>query len=433
MTYPTTDAATVTLTVLSGKLDKCQYVFSERTACVLGRSRDCDPRLPDDNHHTMISRHHCLIDINPPDARIRDFGSRNGTFVNGEMIGRRQPGQTPEEAAATGHAEHDLSDGDEIRIGNTVLRVSMTGTRAAALTLPPAGGPRETADKIAGYDVIRELGRGGTGAVYLARRTGSSELIALKVMLPKAAASAAVHGRFLREVRITERLRHPNIVSLFEASRTQASGAESAFYCTSEYCSGGSLDDLIRSSQLPRREAVRFIAEALAGLAHAHRQSIVHRDVSPDNILLTARGGGIAGNVRDLVAKVSDFGLAKAFDEAGLSGLTRTGSTAGKPRYMARQQVVDFKDMTPAADVWSIAACLYAALTGTSPRTFPSGQDPWRVVMEEDAVPICDREPSIPPRLADVIDTALRERPKIGFASADAFRDALLETGIPDC
>jgi serine/threonine protein kinase len=389
--------------------------------------------LPDDDHHTTVSRHHCLIDISPPDARIRDLGSRNGTFVNGEMIGRRQPGQAPEEDALTGHLEHDLSDGDEIRIGNTVLRVSVTGTRSAVLTLPPAGDPRQTAGQVAGYDVIRELGRGGTGAVYLARRAGSSELVALKVMLPKVAASEAARGRFLREVRISERLRHPNIVSLFEAGGTQPDGARSAFYCTSEYCGGGSLDGLIRSGRLPWREAVRFVAEALAGLAHAHRQSVVHRDLSPDNILLTAKGEGTEGNASDLIAKISDFGLAKAFDEAGLSGLTRTGSTAGKPRYMARQQAIDFKDMTPAADVWSMAACLYTALAGTTPRSFPSRQDPWRVVMEEDAVPIRDRQPSIPPQLADVIDTALRERPKIGFESADAFRDALLEACVPDC
>jgi pSer/pThr/pTyr-binding forkhead associated (FHA) protein len=432
MTYPTIAAARVTLTVVSGKLDERRYVFSERTTCILGRSRDCDPRLPDDSHDTTVSRHHCLIDINPPHARIRDFGSRNGTFVNGEKIGQRKPGQTPEEAAPIGHPERDLSDGDEIRIGKTVLRVSITGTPMPTLTPPPDEDPRQTADKVAGYEVIRELGRGGTGAVYLARRTDSRELVALKVMLPKVAASEAVHERFLREIRITERLRHPNILSLFEASRTQASGAQVAFYFTSEYCNGGSLENLIRSNQLPRREAVRFIAEALDGLAHAHRQSVVHRDLSPDNILLTTGDREITGNVGDLSAKVSDFGLAKAFDEIGLSGLTRTGSTAGKPRYMARQQAVDFKDMTPAADVWSVAACLYAALTGTTPRTFPLGQDPWRVVMEEEAVPIREREPSIPPQLANVIDTALRERPMIGFQSAQDFRGALLESGILD-
>jgi serine/threonine protein kinase len=428
MTYPTIDAATVTLTVVSGKLDEHQYVFGERTTCVLGRSRDCDPRLPDDNQHTTVSRHHCLIDINPPDARIRDFGSRNGTFVNDKKIGQRLPDQALEEAAAIGYPEHDLADGDEIRIGKTVLRVSITGSR----TLTLDADPRETAGKLADYEVIRELSRGGMGAVYLARAPDSSELVALKVMLPKVASSEAIHKRFLREIRITERLRHPNIVPLFDAGRTEAGGPLGGFYFTSEYCVGGSLAGLIRSNRLPWREAVRFISEALDGLAHAHRQSVVHRDLSPDNILLTVRDGGNAGNIRDLVAKISDFGLSKAFDEAGLSGLTRTGTTAGKPRYIARQQVVHFKDLTPAADVWSIAACLYTALTGTTPRTFPPEQDPWRVVMEEDAVPIREREPSIPARLASVIDTALRERPKFGFSSASAFRKELLATGILD-
>lgn len=429
MTYPTMDASTVTLTVGPGETDERRYEFGERTTRVLGRSRDCDPRLPDDNQHTTVSRHHCLIDINPPDVRIRDFGSRNGTFVNGEKIGQREPGQSPEEAAdATSPPERDLRDGDEIRIGTTVVRVSVSGARTQDWHLPP-GDPREVAGAVAGYEVVREIGRGGMGAVYLARKTDGGQLAALKVMLPKVAAGDTARERFLREVRIAERLRHPNIVSLFESGQAGPDGPRTAFYFTSEYCAGGSMGDLIRGNRLPWREAVRFTAEALDGLEHAHGQNVVHRDLSPDNILLAAAGEGSGDNVRDLTAKVADFGLAKAFDDAGLSGLTRTGATGGKPRYMARQQVTDFKDMTPAADVWAMAACLYMALTGAVPRTFKPGMDPWRVVMEEDAVPVREREPSIPPRLAAVIDTALCERPRIGFQDAGSFRDALLETG----
>jgi pSer/pThr/pTyr-binding forkhead associated (FHA) protein len=118
-------SATVTLTVTRGPLDGRTFEFAERTSCFLGRAADCQPRLPDDDDHRKVSRHHCLIDINPPDARIRDFGSLNGTYLNGKRIGQREPGQTPEQGAATSFPEHDLRDGDEIRLGDTVLRVDV--------------------------------------------------------------------------------------------------------------------------------------------------------------------------------------------------------------------------------------------------------------------------------------------------------------------
>jgi eukaryotic-like serine/threonine-protein kinase len=141
-------AAAVTLTVVTGE-DRRRYVFDERTTCVLGRAADCDPRLPDDERHRKVSRHHCLIDINPPDARIRDFGSLNGTYLNEERIGQRQPGQTPTEAAGLSYPEHDLADGDEIRLGDTVLRVTITGERT--LTLPADAASGAAAGRIAGY------------------------------------------------------------------------------------------------------------------------------------------------------------------------------------------------------------------------------------------------------------------------------------------
>ncbi|MDP9867936.1 MULTISPECIES: FHA domain-containing protein [Streptosporangium] len=343
-----TRPATITLKLVKGKLARTEYVFDERTTCVLGRADDCAPRLPDDADHRTVSRHHCLLDINPPDARIRDFGSLNGTYVNGEKIGQRAAHQTPEEAAALPFPEHDLSDGDEIRIGETVFRVgvqpaaggvqrtlelprckvcdrevgSEVGARSgeyvcaacqarpaavAAMLLKLAYAGRRDLSSIAGYTILRELGRGGMGAVFLARHQGTGEEVALKVMLPK----------------------------------------------------------------------------------------------------------------------VGDFGLAKAFDQAGLSGLTRTGTAAGKPWYMPRQQVINFRNAAPAVDVWTLAACLYHALTARYPRDFPAGRDPWQVVLQSPPVPIRRRNPEVPAALAAIIDKALQEKPAIGYQSAAELHDAL--------
>ncbi|WP_017624044.1 protein kinase domain-containing protein [Nocardiopsis chromatogenes] len=432
----------VTLEAVEGRLDRARWVFEERTTCLLGRADDCDPRLPNDEHHRTVSRHHCLIDISPPHARIRDFGSLNGTYVNGVRIGRRERDQSPEEAAAVAFPEHDLKDGDEIRVGRTVLRVEVSAGREEQAPEPPPAAPGESPVKalralldrarggradlaaIAGYTVLRELGRGGMGAVYLARHEATGEQVALKVMLPRAAASAQARARFLREAELTGALRHPNVAEL------RASGfADGLFYFTLEFCAGGGLDGLMasRGGRLPADEATALAVQALRGLEYAHSKGVVHRDLSPSNILLDRPDGGGAP-----VAKIADFGLAKAFDQAGLSGLTRTGTAAGKPHFMPRQQVVNFKNASPAVDVWAMAACLYAALTGRAPRDFPRGKDPWQLVLQTPAVPVRERAPDVPRALADVVDHGLRERPAIGFATAREMLDALQEaTGVP--
>jgi pSer/pThr/pTyr-binding forkhead associated (FHA) protein len=454
-----TRSATVTLSLVQGRLETTEYAFGERTTCILGRAGDCSPRLPDDEHHRTVSRHHCLLDINPPDVRIRDFGSRNGTFVNDQKIGQREAHQTPEQAAALSFPEHDLADGDEIRLGRTVFRVGVRAPAAAerkptlvvarcakcdrevageigarsgsylcaACQAEPAAvlqmlldGARDEqrADlaPVAGYALVRELGRGGMGVVYLARHQSTGQEVALKVMLPRVAASAAARARFLREAALTRALRHPNIAALHDVGF-----ADATFYFTTEYCAGGSLDQLLerRGGRLPAGEAMPLVLQALDGLEHAHGQGVVHRDLTPSNILLAEDGEG------RLTAKVSDFGLAKAFDQAGLSGLTLTGATAGKPWYLPRQQVINFRNAAPAVDVWALAACLYHCLTGQYPRDFPPGQDPWQVVLQQPPEPIRRRAPGVPPPLAEAIDQALREHPKIGFQTTADLRRAL--------
>ncbi|GAB3985640.1 hypothetical protein GCM10029978_099020 [Actinoallomurus acanthiterrae] len=448
--------ATVTLRVVKGRKEGTEHVFAERTTCVLGRAADCDPRLPDDEHHRTVSRHHCLLDINPPDARIRDFGSLNGTYVNGTKIGQRQAHQTPAEGMAESHPEHDLTDGDEIRIGETVFRVAIdapardggtsrlarcarcgrevddevgerTGEYVCAacqsdpsavlrVLLEVARNGRTDLAAISDYEPLRELGRGGMGAVHLARNRRTGEEVALKVMLPKVAASEEACARFLREIGLTRALRHQNIVSLRDAGF-----ADGTFFFTLEYCPGGGLDGMVRrrGGRLPVEEAVPIFLQALDGLAHAHGQGVVHRDLSPSNILLSEN------EVGSPVAKVADFGLAKAFDQAGLSGLTRTGTAAGKPWYIPRQQVINFRAASPAVDTWALAACLYQVISGHRPREFPRGKDPWRVVLETPATPIRRHDPGIPRALAEVIDHALQERPAIGFQTAAELRDAL--------
>ena len=118
-------SAKVTLTITVGDLQGQQYIFAERTTCIIGRAQDCQIKIPNDEQHLSISRYHCLLDINPPSIRVRDFGSKNGTYLNREKIGQRQKDQTPEDAAQMNFPEHDVKAGDIIKVGNTIFQVSI--------------------------------------------------------------------------------------------------------------------------------------------------------------------------------------------------------------------------------------------------------------------------------------------------------------------
>jgi pSer/pThr/pTyr-binding forkhead associated (FHA) protein len=453
--------AKVTLTVTQGSLSGQQFVFEERTTGIIGRSRDCYPQIPDDENHRTISRYHCLLDINPPDIRVRDFGSKNGTCVNGQKIGQRQPNQTPEEGAKLNFPEYDLQEGDEIKLGNTVFRVSVEREReldpaqkipvaqAAETPQPPnrvnlfdwlkrllhrANAGEENLLAIRGYTVLKLLGKGGFGAVYLARHNQTGNEVALKVMLPEVAGNQWAVEKFLREVENTKALRHPNVVKLLDYGYS-----DGTFFLTMEYCAGGTVADLMqrRGGKLPADEAILIILQVLDGLTYAHSAEIpcvkradgslgkgkglVHRDLKPANILLDS-----AGN--NPTAKIGDYGLAKAFDLAGLSGQTLTGTKAGTPSFMPRQQVIDFKYAKPEVDIWTAAACLYTMLTGKFPRNV-AGVDPFLAILSTNAIPIRNRDASIPQPLAEVIDLALVDNPEIHFKNAADFKQALESAG----
>lgn len=503
--------AKVILTCTHGKLKGAQYTFDGRNSSIVGKSKECYPRLPDDEHHREIGRRHCLLDVNPPEVRIRDLGSLNGTYVNGKNIGQRRPDQSAEEGARLRFPEYELKQGDEISLGTLTFRVEVVppthcdwcereipeAEKASALVAngvhwceecrqaeaahrvqaaprPPKTcakckkdvsleiGNRQPSDYICsvcrakplqlvklllnladegdeslvaiqGYDLLEELGRGGMGAVYLARHIKTGKQVALKVMLPEVAANEYARESFLREVENTRALRHSNVVELRDWGFSMGT-----FFFTLEYCEGRSVEllRLERGGRLPLREAIPIILQTLEGLDYAHHAEIpyvkmadgtvsrgrglVHRDIKPANLFLAN-----AGNLR--VAKVGDYGLAKAFDLAGLAGLTRTGTKGGSPWFMPRQQVENFKYVQPEVDVWAAAATFYLLVTGASPRDFPKGEDPWRIACEKRPIPIMQRGVAIPPRLAEVIDYALIDEPEIGFKTAVALKRAILQ------
>jgi serine/threonine protein kinase len=293
--------------------------------------------------------------------------------------------------------------------------------------------------KIGPYIIDRKLGEGGMGIVYTARREEAEETIVLKVIRPEYAMDIDVRTSFLREIENSIVLDHPNVIAIREAGYVdaidEAGEPGQVLYYTMEYCDQGSLHDRLEiDGPLPLEAAIDLILQALEGLDYAHHvalpvrtadgrtiraRGLVHRDIKPQNLFLHGGDDGV-------IVKIGDFGLAKAFETSGLSGLTPTGTVAGTPVFMPRQQVIDYKYAKPEVDVWAIAASLYFMLTGAFPRNFTEGRDPWGIVLNEDAVPIRERNPSIPSRYAEVIDRALVDSPTIQVQTAQQFK-AILE------
>ena len=415
-------AARVTLKATAGPLAGRVFSYDRHDTFLFGRSPDCHAELAASD--TTASRHHFLLEVNPPNARLRDLGSLNGTHVNGQKHGGRGRQESPEEAARRKLPEVDLHDGDHIRVGATVFEVAIEGRRSTA----PAELPGEDGSglesllgvrpavpvEIPGYAVGKMIGRGGMGAVYLAKRAEDGATVALKVMLAQADVDEASRENFRREIEVTRSLRHPRIVSLIDHGSTQ-----STFYFAMEYCAGGSVADLQHRQPggLPLTLSVRIALEALEGLAFAHEQGFVHRDLKPENLLLADDTGG--------AAKVTDFGLAKSFQQAGLSGMTATGAVAGTLYFMPREQLTQFRLLKPVSDVWSMGATLYHMLTGGYPREFRPGEDPLPVILRGGVIPIRARDPRLPEAVAAVVDRSVLDAVTERYQTAGEFRAAL--------
>jgi serine/threonine-protein kinase len=282
---------------------------------------------------------------------------------------------------------------------------------------------------IAGYRKVKELGRGGMGAVWLVEENKTGERMALKLMLPEAAADKQSRKMFLREAYMAGQLTHKNVVRQLKCGQSG-----DTYFILMEFCQGGSVDKLMEKNggKLSLDLATHITLQVLDGLHYTHKKEVVstledgttrtvigvvHRDFKPGNIFLS-------DNSSRPVAKVADFGLAKAFETAGLSGHTRSGQVAGTLPFMPRQQIINYRYARPDVDIWAAAASYYNMLTGTYPKD-TRGKDPYVVALNDPAIPISRRNARIPEKLAKVIDTALIERPEIGIRSAQELKKAI--------
>jgi hypothetical protein len=261
------------------------------------------------------------------------------------------------------------------------------------------------------YDIIRLLGQGGMGTVWLARERSLDRLVAIKVLAGDSINSGNVRERFRREARIAARLLHPNIVPLFAFGETP-----DALYFAMGYVEGESLAArLDREGRLHRAAAMRVLDEISDALAFAHREGVVHRDVKPENILLDARSGR---------ALLADFGIARVQDSAATS-VTMTGMAVGTPSYMSPEQAVGTRDVDGRSDLYSLGVVGYRMLTGRLPFAGGSAQ----AVMAQHAAakpPDLALAVAAPERdLAHLIMRALEKNPDARWDSAEDLREAV--------
>ncbi len=436
----------VTLRVLSGPHVGRAFTFDQHDTFLIGRSDTAHLYLPEDR---FFSRHHCLLEIAPPRCFLRDLGSTNGTYVNGVKV-----------------QETYLRNGDQIQGGQTVLAVEVTTdstqhptyqqqdiTRAVMPPTQPsiimveclncgrrdqaeASSPdeemtylcedcreelRRNPQPVPGYDMVKVLGRGGMGCVMLARNQQDGRAVAIKTLLPEVAVSDQALRRFMREMDVAATLQHPNIVSFIDRGTHNG-----VVYLITEFVEGPDAARLAdaRGGRLPYKEAVQILTQTLDALSFAHNKGYIHRDIKDQNIL-------ISGAWPSYNAKLTDFGLAKSFTQTGMSGVTMAGDVAGTFAYMPPEQIRDFKNVRPASDIYAMGMTAYSLLTGAvaldlSPKA--NVAETVKAIFDKPIIQIHQRVPDVPPQVAAVVERALAKDPAHRWPSAEAMREALLQT-----
>jgi pSer/pThr/pTyr-binding forkhead associated (FHA) protein len=446
---------------------KAGRVFSSNRTFSIGRDKSCDVVL----EARGVSKRHCELVASESGWSVRDLGSTNGVLVNSKRLltDRKQPN----------HASI-LKQGDRVQIGEAILRIefdSTGGDKTEILILSsekdnsdssqrsgaggntsyhpmkpvktfvagkgsiskPSNGRRKEASAIQStpanldcsemtqdearrefrdYLLMQRIGSGGMGEVWLARKKSKdSEECAIKFLKHGQDQSTAEQDRrrFAREMQIATSMNHPAVVRCVDCGQDDEN-----LFIVMEYCDGGNLGELLRrTGKLSERRAIRLLDRLLGGIAHAHELGIVHRDLKPSNILLQRTKGG------KYVPKIADFGLAKYYLLAGDSGMTVQGSVGGSWNYMPKEQLTDFRFVSPRSDVWSVAAMFFETLTLTLPRPSKRGVDPIRTILGSKHVSLGEAMPDAHPELVQFVDRCLDPVPENRFEDAIAMRKGL--------
>src|SRR5438552_1582031 len=286
----------------------------------------------------------------------------------------------------------------------------------AAITTPPQV-PGE--HYIGKYRVKGELGRGGMGAVYMAEQPGLGREVAIKELIQSADPVAL--KRFLQEAQVMARTSHPNLVQVHDM---ELQG--NINYLVLEFIRGRSLRDWMNQSEIPPPQVFAVMHGVLQALDYAHRHAIVHRDMKPENVLISDEG----------IVKVTDFGIARLLDDTGVGGTaTKTGTTVGTPQYMSPEQVASSK-VDGRSDLYSAGIMFYELVVGQPPFTASDADGPFTLMakhVQAPPKPPSVFRPGLNPDLEQVILKSLSKRPEDRYQSGHEFDDAMSRVADQMC
>jgi serine/threonine protein kinase/lipoprotein NlpI len=325
---------------------------------------------------------------------------KNGGSAEGFRLARDGDSSDKADSAggSTAQASTDLTPDDpertHSRLGNR---------KESAWSQRPGYWP--DSPKVPGYEILEQLGEGGMGVVYKARQVGLNRMVALKMIRGGSQARPDHFVRFSIEAEAVARLRHPNILQIYDIG-----AAENLPFVSLELLEGGSLADRLEGTPQPGRPSAELLATLAMAIEAAHQAGIVHRDLKPSNVLFTDQG----------TPKITDFGLAKRLESD--SRQTESGQIMGSPSYMAPEQARgNTRDVGPAADVYALGAILYEMLTGRPPFKGETPMETIRQVIDDDAVPPSRLVPRIDRDLETICLKCLQKESHKRYESAQAF------------
>jgi serine/threonine protein kinase len=413
----------VQLVILSGPDQGRIFTTSDDTPLLIGRGRQSATRLSD----LRVSRVHCRVEIEGSNVVVTDLDSSSGTFVNGKRV-----------------TKHDLQPGEILQIGDTRLRLQ-TEDVADLATLPPTGAaptpvlplrkkaapirpalplPAERLGELAGgvlahFQVGPVVAKGKSGVVFHAYDFQNNRTVALKVLRPEFARNPPEVQRFIRAMRTSLPLQHPNLVTVYGAGKKGP-------YCwiAMEYVDGESLTQVLKrigvAGMLDWRNAFRAAVHIGRALQFAHERHILHRNLTPQNVVVRKS---------DKVAKLGDLMLAKALEGSLAQQITQPGEVLGDVHYMSPERTLGAEKVDERSDLYSLGALLYALLAGQTPFESPSIVATMTKIRQEKLTSPRTFQLSIPDKFTEAVMTLLAKRPEDRYQSATSFLAALKKIG----